>query len=330
MVARPVYETQEREERDIVRRPIFETSERDECYTVAEPVTTYRAVQVDQGGYVDQTICRPGAVHNRLAWQPSACVVDPLTGAAGYQRGGLAWVPMQAPNRVEVLRVWQPNVVTQQVPETTLVARTLTRKVPVQTCRLVDEEVVRKVPVQVCRMVQEEQVRRVPYTTCRQVIERVENKVPVQVCRMVPEEVVRKVPVTTCKMAYEERVEQEPVRVCRQVAVSETVRIPQCVERRVPVTYTYRVPRTIVCKVPLDPCGNEIVPVIETPSQIMVAPPSSAPSTPAPKLAPPPKPEDANTPPALSPSDSVPGPIDENSTKSGSSSTPSTFAPSRK
>ncbi len=274
MVQRPVYETQEREERYMVQRPVYETSERDECYTVAEPVTTYRAVQVDQGGYVDQTICRPGAVHNRLSWLPSACAVDPLTGALAYQRGGLAWVPTQAPSQVQVLRVWQPNVVTQQVPETTLVARQLTRKVPVQTCRMVNEEVVRKVPVQVCRMVQEEQVRRVPYTTCRQVVERVENKVPVQVCRMVPEEVVRKVPVTTCKMAYEERVEQEPVRVCRQVAVSETVRIPQCVERRVPVTYTYRVPRTIVSKIPLDACGNDMVPVTMAPSPVMVVPPS--------------------------------------------------------
>jgi hypothetical protein len=162
----------------------------------------------------------------------------------------------------------------------------------------------------------------------------VENKVPVQVCRMVPEEVVRKVPVTTCKMAYEERVEQEPVRVCRQVAVSETVRIPQCVERRVPVTYTYRVPHTIVNKIPLDPCGNDLVPVavtsspvMVTPSPVTVVPPSTTSSSQTPKLAPPPRPEDATTPPALNPNDPVPGPIDENSPKSRSNGPPSTFAP---
>jgi hypothetical protein len=153
-----------------------------------------------------------------------------------------------------VQRVWQPNLVTMQVPQTSYAARVMTRKVPVQVCRYVDEEVVRKVPLQVCRMVQEEQVRRVPYSVCRQVTERVENKVPVRVCRMELEEVVRKVPVTTMRMVQEEKVEQLPVRVCRQEAVEQTVQIPQVVERQVPVTYTYRVPRTVMYRVPIDPC----------------------------------------------------------------------------
>ena len=62
VVARPVYETQEREERTIVQRPVTETSEREEYYNVMEQVTTYRAVQVDQGGFVDQTTYQPGAM----------------------------------------------------------------------------------------------------------------------------------------------------------------------------------------------------------------------------------------------------------------------------
>ena len=94
-------------------------------------------------------------------------MVDPVTGASHYQRAGLVWVPEQGPSRQVVTRVWQPNVVTRQVPVTQYVARQVTRKVPVQVCRYVDEQVVRKVPYQVCRMVQEEHVRKVPYQVCR-------------------------------------------------------------------------------------------------------------------------------------------------------------------
>jgi hypothetical protein len=118
-VMKPVWETSEREERYTVRRAVMETAERDEFTTVCEPVTTYRTQYVDQGGYVDQCQYTPGAVRNRLTWQPAACVVDPLTGASTFQRGGLAWVPMQQPGAYQVARVWQPNVVAQQVPQTT-------------------------------------------------------------------------------------------------------------------------------------------------------------------------------------------------------------------
>ena len=80
----------------------------------------------------------PGPVRNRLTWQPSACVVDPATGASTYQRGGLVWMPTQMPGRLTMQRIWQPNIVTQQIPQTTMVARVETHKVPVQTCRYED------------------------------------------------------------------------------------------------------------------------------------------------------------------------------------------------
>src|SRR5262249_11731153 len=149
MVAKPVFETAEREERYIVRRQVMETAERDEFSTVCEPVTTYRTEYVDQGQMVEQQIVHPGKVHNSLKWIPGSCMVDPNTGASYYQKGGLAWVPIQQPNRVEVCRVWQPNVVAQQIPQTQYVQRVIARKVPVQVCRMVDQEEVRKVPVQV-------------------------------------------------------------------------------------------------------------------------------------------------------------------------------------
>ena len=59
---------------------------------------------------------------------PVAC--DPATGAQITQRGGLAWVPFQGPARTEVQRVWQPNVVAQQTPQTTYVQRRLPSACP--------------------------------------------------------------------------------------------------------------------------------------------------------------------------------------------------------
>src|SRR6478735_2954635 len=76
------------------------------------------------------------------------CAVDPATGVAAYQRGGLNWVAEQGPATVTVARAWQPHVVAQQIPQTTYVQRIVTRKVPIQVARLVNEEQVRRVPVQ--------------------------------------------------------------------------------------------------------------------------------------------------------------------------------------
>jgi hypothetical protein len=183
---RPVYETQMQERRYIVRTPLVETAMRDEQYTQLEPVTTYGQQFVDQGAWTCQQVCQPGRVVNRLRWLQGGCVVDPATGQATYQRPGLAWVPEQGPAQVTVQRVWKPNLVAVQVPQTTYVQRVRTRKVPVQTCRYVDQEKVEQVPVQVCRMVAQVDTVRTPRTVCRQV--------PVKYVCQVPRTVVRKVP----------------------------------------------------------------------------------------------------------------------------------------
>ncbi|MGE0608655.1 MAG: hypothetical protein AB7O62_16290 [Pirellulales bacterium] len=253
-VSKPVWETSEREERFTVRRAVTETAEREVNRTVMEPVTTYRPVQVDRGGYVCQQVCRPGATVNRLRWQSGKCIVDPATGHTAYQRGGLYWVPFTAPSQIEVQKVWQPNIVEEQVPQTSYVARVETYKVPYQVQRYVDEEMVRTVPVRTCRMQTEEFVRRVPYTVQKQVVERVEQQVPVQVCRYERQEMVRKVPVTVQRMVYEERVEETPVQVCRYEQVVQTQRTPRTVCKKVPVSYTCRVPRLVVKRVPVDEC----------------------------------------------------------------------------
>ena len=241
-VQRPVYETAEREERYTVMKPVYETAYRTECRTVLRPVTTCRTQYVDQGCFVEQTVLKPGLPATRLAWQSAACTVDPVTGRTVYQRPGLYWV--QTPRgRYEVQRVWRPNVVAQQVSQTTYVAQQVTEQVPVRVCKYVPEQVVRKVPVRVCRMVTEQRVR--------------------------------KVPVTTCKMVYEQRVEKAPYQVCRMVAEQKTIRVPRCVEKRIPVTYTCNVPRLVCYRVPLDACGRPI-------SENYVAPAMTQPQQPTP------------------------------------------------
>lgn len=243
-VQKPVFETSVREECYTVQRPVYETAEREECYTVMRPVyetafqTQYRTVMqpvvtcetryVDQGCYAEQMVLKPGWPKNELKWLQAACGVDPITGRPVYQRAGLYWVPTQS-GRYEVQKVWQPNVVAQQVQKTCYVPQTVAEQVPYQVCKYVPERIVKKVPYQVCRMVTEQHVR--------------------------------KIPVQTCRMVCEERVEQVPYQVCKMVAQQQTVGVPRVVEKRTPVTYTYSVPRVVCYRIPLDACGN---PIIET------------------------------------------------------------------
>jgi hypothetical protein len=230
-VQRPVYETAEREEAYTVMKPVYETAYRTEYRTVLQPVTTCRTQYVDQGCYAEQMVMKPGLPITRLSWQSATCAVDPVTGQTVYQRPGLYWT--QTPRgQYEVQRVWQPNVVAQQVQQTSYVPQTVAQQTPMQVCKMVAEQCVRKVPV--------------------------------QVCRMVTEQCVRKVPVTTCKMVYEERVERAPYQVCRMVAEQQTIRVPRCVEKRIPVTYTCNVPRLVCYREPLD-CYGE--PIVAQPSQ---------------------------------------------------------------
>jgi len=222
-VTKPVWETQQREERYTVCRPVYETSTRTVHRTVMEPVTTYRTVYVDQGCYQDYTVYRPGLPQTRLRWVGANCTIDPSTGLAVYQRPGLYWV--QTPGgRYEVQRVWRPNLVAQQVPQTTYCAKVVAEEVPVQTRRYEQVEMTRTIPYKVCRMVEQQYVREIP--------------------------------VTTYRMAWEEREQDVSYRVCRMRPFVKTVRVPRCVEKRIPVTYTCCVPRVVCCRIPLDPCGQ--------------------------------------------------------------------------
>ncbi len=243
-VQKPVWETQEREDRYTVRRPVFETAEREEQYTVtaARHDATRTSRSIRAAGSISRS-ASPGPVRNRLTWQPSACVVDPATGASTYQRGGLVWMPTQMPGRLDDAA----HLAAQHRHATDSANDDGRPRRHAQGARanlpLRRQLVVQKVPVQVCRMEQEERVCQIPVTVCKQVVERVEQKVPVKVCRMVRR-----------SDRPQGAGDQLPHRVRRprragagaglqQEALQQTIRTPRVVEKRTPVVYTYRVPR---------------------------------------------------------------------------------------
>ena len=222
-VMRPVWETETRYQQQVVRKPVVETAMQDRNYVTYEPVTTMQTQYVDQGGFVDQTVCTPGPVRNRLQWLPGSYVVDPATGSTVWQRGGLFWVPTQSPGTYQVQRQYVPQIVAQQVPQTTYVQRVVTQKEPIQVTRYMDEVVSQ--PVQV------------------------------QVCKWVSQEVVRPITVVTQRIEYEERVEPVQVQTCRWVTETQNVQTPHQVAKWVPYTMTRLVPQTITMRVPVDACG---------------------------------------------------------------------------
>jgi hypothetical protein len=243
-VSRPVLETETRYEQHVVRRPVTETIMQDQNYLTYEPVTTMRTEYVDRGGFVDQLVYSPGPVRNRLQWLPGAYFVDPRTGTQVYHRGGLHWVPQQGAGSYSVARQYVPNVVTQQVPQTSYVQKLVSQPTPVQVTRYVDEVVQR--PVQV------------------------------QVQKWVTEEVTRPVTVTTQKYEYEDRIEDYQVQKLQWVSEMRTVQVPHTVARWVPYTTTRLVPRTEVERVPLDPCLPCTPAVGATSYYVPVDPPSSS------------------------------------------------------
>ncbi len=234
-VSRPVWETAERDVWQTVRRPVQETYMQERQYVVNRPVTNYQTELVDRGQYVNYTAVEPGRSYNRLAWQRGGTYVDPITGAARRQLPGLYWTPMQGDAKLRQETVYQPNLVQQVTPVTTLVPETVVEQVPTTRLTYQEERVLKKEPYQVMRMVQEERVRQIPETKVRQVVERVQQTTPVQVYRLESQEVARDIPVTSYKTVGEERVEQYTVKVPRIEQIVETVQKPYTVQKRIPL-----------------------------------------------------------------------------------------------
>src|SRR6476660_7178214 len=123
VVARPVYETAEREQRYMVQRPVMETAERDQYSTVCEPQTTYTTRYADMGGWQEYQVAKPGPVYNQPVCVPGGCSTDPCTGLTTYIAPTTGYQQVQAPATVEVHRAWKPNIVAEQIPQTTYVQK---------------------------------------------------------------------------------------------------------------------------------------------------------------------------------------------------------------
>ena len=234
-VSRPVWETAERDVWQTVRRPVQETYMQERRYVVNRPVTSYKAEIVDRGQYVNQTLVEPGKTYHRLAWHNGGTYINPDTGASRWQLPGLYWTPMHGDQKLRQETVYQPNLVEQLTPVTTLVSETVIDQIPTTRTTYQEERILKKEPYQVMRMVQEERTREIPETRYRQVVERVQQTTPVQVYRLETQEVVRDIPVTAYKTVAEERVEQYSVKVPRIEQIIETVQKPYTVQNRVPL-----------------------------------------------------------------------------------------------
>jgi hypothetical protein len=238
-------------------------------YVVNEPVTTMATQMVDQGGFVDQYGVIPGTSGTQLRFIPRGTSYDYNTAMNYYHRGGFHRVPYQTPNQVTVNRVYVPNVVPVQVPQTHMAQRVVTQQVPVTVQRFVDEVVQEQVPVQVQRVKYEEEVRQVPVAVQRPQTETVAYRVPVQKVRYEEVEMVRQVPVTTQRIQYEEREEPVSVRVMKTITETRTERVPVTRLKQVPYTVMRYTPRTVMMTVPetsytYAPSQNVIVgPVVE-------------------------------------------------------------------
>ena len=234
-VSRPVWETAERDVWQTVRRPVQETYLQERRYVVNRQVTSYKTEVVDRGQYVNYTEVEPGRTYHRLAWQSGGTYVNPITGASHWQMAGLYWTPMKGEDKFRQETVYQPNLVQQVTPITTLVPETVVEQVPTTRLTYQEERILKKEPYQVMRMVQEERVREIPETRYRQVVQRVQQTTPVQVYRLETQEVARDIPVTTYKTIAEEHVEPYTIKVPRIEQIVETVQKPYTVQRRVPL-----------------------------------------------------------------------------------------------
>ena len=188
-----VWETQHQVRKYVVRKPVWTTQEREERTVHYEPQVTHTTRYVDQGCWQTQNVYHPGRVTNRLRWMSAANTVDPVTGVIAYQPGGLVWAAQQGPGHYTAHRVWKPNVVAVQTPQTTYVRKVVVRKVPVQVCNYVDEQREERIPVRVCKTVAVEQTVQVPHT--------VQKCVPVSYTSYVARVVAYRIPTCGCPTA---------------------------------------------------------------------------------------------------------------------------------
>jgi len=220
-VRKQVLETETRTQERLVRRPVTEQVMQNRSHVVYDPVTTMQTQYVDQGSFVDNYVLTPGVSRNRLQWLQGGYVQDPATGTMVYQRAGFHWVPTAPPATYQVQRQYVPNIVAQEVAQTTYQQRVVNEQIPVNVTRYVDEVV--------------------------------QEPIQVQVSKVVDEVVEQPVQVTTQRIEYEEKEEPVQVRVQKWVTDTQTVQVPRTVMKWIQETQV--VPRTVVRRVPINTCS---------------------------------------------------------------------------
>jgi hypothetical protein len=182
------------------------------------PVTTYQPMTVDAGGYVAQQYVQPGDVRYHLRRVPASEGINPMTGQPVYQRGGLGWVPYQAPSQSYTALQYQHNYQQVAVPQVGYVPQVSTVQVPVTSTKMQTEYVSQQVPV----------------TTQRMQTEVVQQQVPVTTTRLQNEVVQQQIPITTTKYENQVIAQQIPVQVQKTIPVQEKVVVPHTTQK--PVT----------------------------------------------------------------------------------------------
>lgn len=228
-VEKPVTVTEYRECRRMVKREVCEPVMREVCRQICEPVTETKTVcrrvpvcgprcsplQVPDCGGCKQKEKPDGfcaKVHD--CWQSFGdclCRCGAKCGVKILEGGPLCQALfIRLPDRLAA-GCQETMLVTEQVPVTRYVRRTVKECIPTTVRKTVTVPVVERVPVQVTKMVPQCVTRQVVERTTQCVPETVTKMVPVQVTKMMPTEVRTCVPKTVCRLI---RVQTENCSAC--------------------------------------------------------------------------------------------------------------------
>ena len=118
-----------------------------------QPVVTQQTQMVDRGCFAEQMIFKPALVQHpaHVAVRQHAPSIRPRGWSCTSGRASIGCRSTAGATRCR--RVWQPNVVAEQIQRVGYVPQTVAEQVPVQVASYQTEEVCRKVPYQVCRIV---------------------------------------------------------------------------------------------------------------------------------------------------------------------------------
>jgi len=216
-VCRPVTTTVMKEVCRTEMRDVCEAGTRKVCKTICEPVTRMQCVTRQVAVTECCTQCEPGGIrlgsdcgcaekHSKLGqcWQDfgeclgncGAKLGSKLANGGCLSRGLFVRMPERFACRIAT----RTHAVTEQVPVTTYVRRTVETTVPTTVHKKVAVQVVEKVPVCVTTTVNETVTRKVAVTTTRMVEETVTKAVPTCTVKLVPTQVRTCTPRTVVRL----------------------------------------------------------------------------------------------------------------------------------